>query len=81
MKAIIESTIKEVCQYRTHIEQEFLIIINLILSSTYEGELRRYFKPNFEYFKVGFGSNHMWVKQINLKTRELYTDRIIFVEF
>jgi len=81
MKAIIESTLKEAYLYQSYMECEFITIINLILSSTCESDLRLYFSSKLKYFALGFGSNHMWVKQIDLINMKLFPDRLIFVEF
>lgn len=45
---------------------EFNRLLTLICNSKNEEELRRNFRlePNSDYFLFGFGSNHMWMKQI-----------------
>lgn len=59
--------------------EEFISILKLITFSENEAKLRINMQITpFNYFKVGFGSSHMWVKQlVHGKTRE----QIIFVEF
>lgn len=79
MKATVESVLLNMDNLSTIIYVE---ILNVIMRSTDEVELRRNMKniqekyPDFNtYFDYGFGSNHMWVCESGRKKR------LIFVEF
>jgi len=66
----------------------FSDILFQISQSSSEMELRtnmntlKFLKENFnDYYKFGFGSNHMWVKQIDDKGECTFGDNIILVNF
>jgi len=70
MNAIVENTLVEHHNYFskkdiTLLHDEFMNILRFINNSETEAELRVIF-TNYplEHFKVGFGSSHMWVKQV-----------------
>ena len=79
MKTIVESEFLNMDNLATI---TYVVILNVIMRSTDEIELRRNMKniqekyPDFNtYFDYGFGSNHMWVCEAGKKKR------LIFVEF
>ena len=79
MKTIVESEFLNMGNLATI---TYVVILNVIMRSTDEVELRRNMKniqekyPDFNtYFDYGFGSNHMWVCEAGRKKR------LIFVEF
>jgi hypothetical protein len=79
MKTIVESEFLNMDNLATI---TYVVILNVIMRSTDEIELRRNMKniqekyPDFNtYFDYGFGSNHMWVCEAGRKKR------LIFVEF
>lgn len=79
MKTIVESEFLNMDNLATI---TYVVILNVIMRSTDEVELRRNMKniqekyPDFNtYFDYGFGSNHMWVCEAGRKKR------LIFVEF
>lgn len=88
MKAIIENSVN-IINPKTGINfrenkyfeclSEFDLILTNITTAKNEEALRAHFKfGSYRNFKVGFGSNHMWVKQIidgEIK------QQVIFVEF
>lgn len=61
------------------IQEEFLSILSLIVNSTTEEQLREIFsKYPLDYFMIGFGGSHMWVKQlINGESKQ----QVIMVKF
>lgn len=83
MKAIIEGKLKTMLYTTVEIYVE---VLNAIIDSNNEQELRnnmneieeRYnsWKGDFSmFFEYGFGSHHMWFKEVDS------SDRLIFVEF
>lgn len=63
------------------LKNDYFSILQDILICGSEDVLHKYFhdhKPNF--FEVGFGGHHMWVKQVN-RNGKLYPDRLILVRF
>lgn len=80
MKAIIEGKLKTMLITTVEIYVE---VLNAIIDSNNEQELRnnmneieeRYNSWNSMFFEYGFGSHHMWFKEVDS------SDRLIFVEF
>ena len=88
MKAIIENSLL----YRGDNEKfketllQFGRIIQDISLSENENQLKFNLKISKELgqtsnFEFGFGSSHVWVKQLNPLTNKLNNERIIFAEF
>lgn len=88
MKAIIENPL----QYGGDNEKfketlfQFGRIIQDISLSENENQLRFNLNLSKDFgqtsnFEFGFGSSHVWVKQLNPITNKLNNERIIFVEF
>ena len=83
MKAIIENRINCTILEKT---EALVNLINDIQDCENEKELRERFSSENEYtvwysafFEIGFGSNHMWVKErVN---RSVSDKRLILVEF
>ena len=82
MKTQIESPLKIVAGQSEAILHDFNNILSACLYSENKGALRENMKPFQDsiHFGYGFGAGHMWVKQHYLYTRELHTDRLLFVE-
>lgn len=85
MKAIIENSLQVYGNFDL-ILLEFSRIIQDITESRNEKELRLNLKISkglgqTSNFKFGFGSSHVWVKQINPIYNKLNGERIIFAEF
>jgi len=63
----------------------FNYLVQLIKSCKNENELRHKLKDfKDRYFKVGFGSSHLWVHQNNISSDGANvneSERILFVEF
>lgn len=81
MKAIIENSVKLWADPSTKIDQieELNEIIDCIVSSPKEDFLRyKISKLFFKHFAIGFGSSHMWVKQV---IRNEVKQQVLFVEF
>jgi len=58
----------------SHLMQEFNRLLIAITISKDENMLRNFIKSEFtncEFFNIGFGGSHMWVKQINSNERLL----------
>ena len=67
MKAIIENKIKTTGTNFIDVQMEFCNILSIVADSNTENELRERIFGVYEryfHFKIGFGSSHMWVKQI-----------------
>ena len=85
MKAIIENPLQVYGNFEL-ILLEFGRIIQDITESRNEKELRLNLKISKDLgqtsnFEFGFGSSHVWVKQLNPITNNLNNERIIFAEF
>ena len=85
MKAIIENPLQVYGNFEL-ILLEFGRIIQDITESRNEKELRLNLKISKDLgqtsnFEFGFGSSHVWVKQLNPITNKLNDERIIFAEF
>ena len=78
MKAIIGNAINYTQETEDSVCVEFVQILNSILESKNENQLRYEMDVDWINFKYGFGSHHMWVKQID--NGEL-SERILLVEF
>lgn len=81
MKATIESYLFRSAEL--YVMYEFATILNLITKSDNEKELVHNISlvsSDLEYFKIGYGSNHMWVHQIT-KDKTISKNRLIFVGF
>lgn len=83
MKAIVEGKLKTMLLTTAEIYVE---VLNVIIDSNNEQELRNNMSELEEkynswtgdfsmFFEYGFGSNHMWFKEIDS------SNRLIFVEF
>ena len=89
MKAIIENPLQVYNCNNTTFKLtllQFGRIIQDITESRNEKELRLKLKISKELgqtsnFEFGFGSSHVWVKQINPIYNKLNDERIIFAEF
>jgi len=80
MKCTIESNLRIIPE-KQMLLIEFAYILNSIQSANNETELRREFGcARAEYFIWGFGSNHMWVKQLK-PNGSPYLERLIFVQY
>ena len=87
MKAIIENGVNyspiPTRTIKREIQDDFCEILNIVLSCETEEQLISTINTELDFgewnnFKVGFGSNHMWVKQVlNGKVKQ----QVIFVEF
>lgn len=83
MKAIVEGKLKTMLLTTAEI---YIEVLNVIIDSNNEQELRNNMSELEEkynswtgdfsmFFEYGFGSNHMWFKEIDS------SNRLIFVEF
>lgn len=84
MNAIVEN--KLIQDYKviykgklSSLKDEFLSLLNIINMATSKEQLELFFEfQKLEYFMVGFGGSHMWVKQlINGDAKQ----QVIFVKF
>jgi len=89
MKAIVENTpdhtfYKYNETIKWMIEKSFMHILLIITEEKTKLELAETLKRHsfmFEkYFKYEFESNHMLVRQVNLLTKDVMKDRVIFVD-
>jgi hypothetical protein len=58
----------------SHLLKEFIQLLIAITISKDEKMLRNFIKSEFsksEFFNIGFGGSHMWIKQINNNNRLL----------
>lgn len=88
MKAIIENSLLYGGDKKKFEETllQFGRIIQDISLSENEKQLRLNLKISKDFgqtsnFEFGFGSSHVWVKQLNPITNNLNNERIIFAEF
>lgn len=82
MKTQIESPLKTIAGQSEAILHDFNSILSACLYSKDRDSLYANMKPFQDsiHFGFGFSAGHMWVKQRYLYTRELHTDRLLFVE-
>lgn len=88
MKAIVENTpviTKELKDNSKSVYSAFIHILTIITLENTEKCLKDSMDHQYsifkKYFKYGFGSRHMWVKQVNNTGSELLSERLIIVEF
>ena len=85
MKVIVENFIHFFDENSNNYSEackEFNKIINHVLIAPDEQQVRDNMDTaNFQYFKYGFGSSHMWVHQLNPIKGGVVKQRILIVEF